>query len=71
MIRMPKNFQEEHGSCNTGATKLRYRLYADGTIIDQETGKVAGYITDKFYLDYLWKLNGRSKQMELKKHIFA
>lgn len=63
-MRLPKYT----GSLRDGprATKLRYRLYADGTIIDQhDHNKIVGYILDAEDLDRLWHLSGLLRQREL------
>lgn len=49
------------------ATTKRYRLYADGTIIDQEIGKPAGYIVKD--LDEVYRMRGRELQNYLKKFL--
>ncbi len=48
------------GSIRT--TKLRYRLLADGTILDQVTGKVAGYFTSQSDIQEAWGMNGPQRQ---------
>lgn len=63
-MKIPKSFVTVETSIKS--TKLRYRLLADGTIIDQETGKTAGWISSKSDLDVAWRLGGNSLQKFLK-----
>lgn len=51
-------------------SKLQYRMYADGTIIDQRTGSVAGYVTGQIDIDEIWSMSGTVKQKYLKKFIY-
>lgn len=51
-----------------GSTKQKYRLYADGTIVDQETGKTVGFVWG-VDLDYVWNLPAASKQKWLKNRV--
>lgn len=50
-------------------TKIRYRLLADGTILDQENGKTAGYINSQSDVERLWSMNGRQRQKEIVKYL--
>lgn len=52
-------------------TKLQYRLLADGTILDQKTGKTAGYISGQSNLDELWSMNGRQRQKRIVQYLEA
>lgn len=51
-----------------GSTKQRYRLLADGTVIDQTTGKYVCYLYG-VDLEYVWDLPAAAKQAWLKKKI--
>lgn len=47
-----------------------YRLYADGTIMDQETGKIAGYITKSEEIDEVfWMKSIKEQQQRLKEYL--
>lgn len=68
MVGIPKNFTEDIRSARSAKlTKLRYRLLADGTILDQNNNKVAGYITRKHELEEVWNMKGRERQNYLQK----
>lgn len=50
----------------------RYRLYADGMIMDQKENKVAGFITSPTDLDEIWKIKSIKEQQErLKEYIIT
>ena len=51
-----------------GASKQKYRLLADGTIIDQSTGKTCGYLHGA-ELDEVWNLPAAAKQGVLRKKV--
>lgn len=53
-------------SPSSRSTVMRYRLLADGTIIDQETNKTVGYITSRIDLDEAWKMGGPARQKFIK-----
>lgn len=54
---------------STGATRLQYRLLADGTIIDQKTGKVVDYVTSQSDIERLWTMNNMQRQRILKEMV--
>ena len=54
----------------TGATTQKYRLLADGTIIDQETWKACAYITGP-ELDEIWNLPSKERQVVLREKVAA
>lgn len=67
---IPKNYQLEKGE-SIGSTKFRYRLLADGTIVDQEEkNRVVGFISNKAELDELWSKRGSVLQKLLKTKLF-
>jgi hypothetical protein len=51
------------------STKLKYRLLADGTIIDQETNQTVGWITSRSDLDELWAMGGPQRQKYIKEYL--
>lgn len=49
-----------------GVTKSRYRMLADGTVIDQTTGKTVGYISSQSDIARIWSLGGMAKQKHIR-----
>lgn len=48
----------------------KYRLYADGMIMNQETNSIAGYITNRVDLDEIWSIKSiKEQQIRLKEYI--
>ena len=66
-MQYPKNFVDAGDGIR--ATRLRYRLLADGTIIDQHTGKTAGYISSPSALDELWNMRATSRQRAIREYL--
>lgn len=51
-------------------TKLQYRLYADGTIVDQfDNNKQVGWIIKQDEIEFGWRLRGQSQQKYLKMYL--
>ncbi len=46
-----------------------YKLLADGTIIEIETQKTVGYITNYAELDYAWKRGSLAKKALIKQEL--
>lgn len=51
---------------NTGHIKnqFRYRLYSDGTIMDQHTNTIAGHILSKIELDEIYAIRSLKEQQK-------
>lgn len=45
-------------------SNFKYRLYADGSIYDQELNRVVGYVVEN--LDEVYKMHGQTLQRHLK-----
>lgn len=56
-------------STNGLQNTLRYRLYADGTVVDQKLGKTVGYIDSRVDLDKAWKMHPRERQTFIKEYL--
>lgn len=63
-MRIPKSFVTVENTIKS--TKMRYRLLADGTIIDQDSGKTAGWISSKSDLERAWAMGGNALQKFLR-----
>lgn len=59
-MKVPKNYVPIR---EKKITVMRYRLYADGTVIDQENNnQIVGYILERHNLDTAYRLGGKRQQ---------
>lgn len=69
-MRIPKGFVPINGEKTMGATKMRYRMLADGSILDQNQGnRFVGFVDSPTSRDDIWRARGNARQKMIRSFI--